>query len=75
MKGMRMPNQSFRIRLTVPLRPKSSCMATAPTNGGMISGMKPSVWMISEPRKSKRVVKTASGKAMALAQTTDMPET
>ena len=32
-------------RLTEPLRPNSSCIATAPTNGGMISGSTPSVWI------------------------------
>ncbi len=29
----------------MPLRPNRSCIATAPTKGGMISGMKPSVWI------------------------------
>ena len=35
----------------MPLRPNSSCIATAPAKGGMISGMTPSVWMSTEPRK------------------------
>ena len=70
-----MSNQSPSSRLTVPLRPNSNCMATAPTKGGMISGMKPSVWMTIAPRKVKRVVSTASGTAKIVAQTTDMPAT
>ena len=56
MKGILKPNQSSSSRLTVPLRPNSSCIATAPTKGGMISGRKPSVWISSAPRNSKRVV-------------------
>jgi hypothetical protein len=72
MKGMRTPNQSLSSRLTVPLRPNSSCMATAPTKGGMMSGTKPSVWMTSDPRKSKRVVSTRERQRDGVAQTTDM---
>ena len=57
MNGMLKPNQSSSSRLTEPLRPNSSCIATAPTNGGMISGSTPSVWISSAPRNRKRVVK------------------
>ena len=57
MNGIVKPNQSFSSRLTEPLRPKMSCIATAPTNGGMMSGRMPSVWMSSAPRNSKRTVK------------------
>ena len=57
MKGILMPKASSRRRFTVPLRPNKSCIATAPTKGGMISGMKPSVWTSAAPRKTKREVK------------------
>ena len=57
MIGTVKPNQSFSSRLTEPLRPKMSCMATAPTKGGMISGSTPSVWINSAPRNSKRTVR------------------
>ncbi|CFO04445.1 Uncharacterised protein [Bordetella pertussis] len=57
MKGRVMPSQSSSSRLTLPERPKISCMATAPTNGGMISGSTPRVWISSAPRNSKRTVK------------------
>src|SRR6185436_11009413 len=51
MNGTVIPNASLRSRLTEPERPNSSCIATAPTKGGMISGSTPSVWMRSAPRK------------------------
>ena len=57
MNGRVKPNQSLRIRLTEPLRPNSSCIAAAPTNGGMISGSTPSVWISTAPRNWKRTVK------------------
>ena len=38
-------------RLIVPLRPHTSCIATAPTNGGITSGTTPSVWISAAPRK------------------------
>ncbi len=57
MKGSVKPNQSCSSRLTLPERPKISCMATAPTKGGMISGSTPSVWISSAPRNSKRTVR------------------
>ena len=57
MNGTLKPNQSSSSRLIVPLRPKMSCIATAPTKGGMTSGMKPSVWIRAAPRNSKRVVR------------------
>ena len=50
-------------------------MATAPANGGMISGMKPSIWMAPAPRNSKRVVKYASGNANTEARTTVIADT
>ena len=43
MIGTVKPNQSSSNRLTEPLRPKINCSATAPTNGGMISGSTPRV--------------------------------
>ena len=57
MIGIVTPNQSSSSRLTLPERPKMSCIATAPTKGGMISGSTPSVWMRIAPRKRKRTVK------------------
>ncbi|MNL33296.1 hypothetical protein D3C87_1552000 [compost metagenome] len=75
MNGIVKPNQSFSSRLTLPDRPKISCIATAPTKGGMISGSTPSVWMISAPRKSKRTVKYASGTAIRDASSADQPAT
>ena len=57
MIGMVKPKASLSSRLTEPERPKMSCIATAPTKGGMISGSTPSVWMSSAPRKWKRTVK------------------
>ena len=57
MKGILKPNQSSSSRLIVPLRPNRSCMATAPAKGGMMSGMKPSIWTMPAPRNSKRVVR------------------
>ena len=56
MNAILKPNASFSSRLTLPLRPKNSCIATAPTNGGMISGRNPSVWISTVPRKAKREV-------------------
>ena len=56
MIGSDTPKWSSSSRLTEPLRPKISCIATAPTNGGMISGSTPSVWISSAPRNSKRTV-------------------
>ena len=56
MKGMVKPKCSRSSRFTVPLRPKISDIATAPTKGGMISGMKPRLWIRAEPPKLKRVV-------------------
>ena len=56
MKAILKPNQSSSNRLTLPLRPKNSCIATAPTKGGMISGRNPSVWINSVPRNAKREV-------------------
>jgi hypothetical protein len=75
MNGILKPNQSSSSRLTLPLRPKCSCIATAPTKGGMISGRNPSVWTSAAPRNAKRVVITASGRASADAQTTDIADT
>ncbi len=57
MNGIVTPNQSLSRRFTEPERPKISCIATAPTNGGMMSGSTPSVWISSAPRKRKRTVK------------------
>ena len=57
MKGMVKPNHSSSSRLTEPLAPKSICMATAPTKGGMMSGITPSVWIRAAPAKLNRVVK------------------
>ena len=54
----------------VPLRPKMSCIATAPTNGGITSGTTPSVWITAAPRKRKRARMVASGTAIRLATTT-----
>jgi hypothetical protein len=56
MKGIVKPKCSRNSRFTVPLRPKISCIATAPTKGGMISGMKPRLWTTIAPPKLKRVV-------------------
>ncbi len=56
MKGMLMSNQSPSSRLTEPLRPNSSCIATAPAKGGMMSGMTPSVWIRIAPLNWKREV-------------------
>ena len=75
MKGTLKPSHSSSRRLTLPLRPKSSCIATAPTKGGMMSGRKPSVWTSAAPRNAKRVVTMASGSASADAQTTDIADT
>ena len=50
MIGTDMPKCSFSSRLIEPERPKISCMAAAPTKGGMIRGSTPSVWIISAPR-------------------------
>ncbi|MNV76477.1 hypothetical protein D3C71_1698330 [compost metagenome] len=57
MMGSVKPRCSSSSRFTVPERPKISCMATAPTKGGMISGSTPSVWISRAPRNSKRTVK------------------
>ena len=57
MIGSEMPRCSLSSRFSEPERPKISCMATAPTKGGMISGSTPSVWISSAPRNSKRTVK------------------
>ncbi|MNE58341.1 hypothetical protein D3C80_1533640 [compost metagenome] len=57
MMGSVKPKYWSSSRFTVPERPKISCMATAPTNGGMISGSTPSVWISRAPRNSKRTVK------------------
>ena len=43
MNGMVKPNHSSSSRLTEPFSPSSSNIATAPTKGGMISGMMPRV--------------------------------
>ena len=48
-----MPKYSSSNRLTEPLEPNKSFMATAPTKGGMMSGMMPSVWMMMAPEKIK----------------------
>ena len=57
MNGTLKPKASLSSRLTEPERPNSSCIATAPTNGGMISGSTPRVWISSAPRNRKRTVK------------------
>ena len=57
MNGMLRPAWSSSSRLTEPERPKISVIATAPTNGGMISGSTPSVWISNAPRNSKRTVR------------------
>ena len=57
MNGMVKPKCWSSSRLTLPLLPNSSCIATAPTNGGMINGTTPRVWISSAPPKLKRVVK------------------
>ena len=43
MNGMTIPKYSSSNRFTDPFSPNNSSMATAPTNGGMISGTMPSV--------------------------------
>ncbi len=75
MNGIVKPNQSFSSRFTLPERPKISCMATAPTKGGMMSGSTPRVWISRAPRKSKRTVKYASGTAISEASSADQPAT
>ena len=57
MKPILKSNHSSSSRFTEPLRPNRSCIATAPTKGGMISGRKPSVCTSMAPRNSKRVVR------------------
>ena len=57
MNGMVKPNHSSISRLTEPFSPNSNSMATAPTNGGMINGTMPSVWIRTAPPKLNRVVK------------------
>jgi len=57
MIGSVKPNHWSSSRLTEPERPKISCMATAPTKGGMISGSTPRVWIRMAPRNWKRTVK------------------
>ena len=57
MNGIVKPKRSCSSRFTEPERPKISCIATAPTKGGMMSGSTPSVWIRSAPRKRKRTVK------------------
>ena len=57
MKGTVKPNHSSSSRFTEPLSPNSNAIATAPTNGGMIRGTMPSVWIRMAPPKLKRVVK------------------
>ena len=57
MKGTVKPSQLSSKRFTLPLRPKTSCMATAPTKGGMMRGITPRLWMRVAPPSSSRVVK------------------
>ena len=57
MKGIVMPKYSRKSRFTLPFAPNRSCIATAPMKGGMMSGTKASVWMMTEPEKLNRVVK------------------
>jgi hypothetical protein len=57
MNGMLMSRRSPSSRFTLPVRPNSSPIATAPAKGGMISGSTPSVCTSTAPRNSKRVVK------------------
>ena len=75
MNGIVKPKASFSSKLTEPERPNSSCIATAPTKGGMISGSTPRVWIRSAPRNRKRTVKYASGTAIREANSTDSPAT
>src|SRR5512141_2305489 len=70
MIGSVVSNASSRTRVSEPERPKISCIATAPTKGGMISGSTPSVWISSAPRNWKRTVMYASGTAISEANST-----
>ena len=52
MKGTVVSNQRINNKLTMPLRPRINCKATAPTKGGMTSGSVAAVWSKSLPRNS-----------------------
>ena len=54
--GILKPSHWLSIKLIEPLLPKSSFMATAPTNGGIIKGIKPRLWISTDPLKLKRAV-------------------
>ncbi len=70
--GMVKPKYSSNNKLTEPFYPNKICIATAPTNCGMIRGIIPKVWTRAVPPKLNRVVKNDNGMAMIDATTTDI---
>lgn len=55
--GILKSNHWSSIKLMEPLVPKSNFIATAPTNGGIIKGINPKLWIRTDPLKLNRAVK------------------